>query len=79
MKVGKPNPEGFLKCAQMLNANPKECVVIEDAPSGIEAARRAGMKAVGLWTNHGRNYNLSNADLIVKSLKELNLKKLESL
>lgn len=45
---GKPEPDIFLKAAEMLGAEPARCVVFEDAPFGIEAARRAGMRAVAI-------------------------------
>lgn len=48
----KPHPEVFLKAAQQLGVSPSECVVFEDSPKGIEAARRAGMKAVGIASYH---------------------------
>ncbi len=46
----KPDPEIFLTAAQMLGLPPEECVVFEDALAGLEAARRAGMKTVGVTT-----------------------------
>lgn len=45
---GKPDPEGYLRAAQMLQVEPARCVVVEDAPAGVEAGRRAGMLAVGV-------------------------------
>jgi HAD superfamily hydrolase (TIGR01509 family) len=48
---GKPDPEIFLKAADALQVHPSGCVVFEDAISGIEAAGRAGMKAVALTTS----------------------------
>jgi beta-phosphoglucomutase family hydrolase len=50
--TSKPNPEVFLKAAEKLGVAPDRCVVFEDAPKGIEAARRAGMKAVGISSYH---------------------------
>lgn len=47
---GKPNPEIFLKSAQLLGIEPARCLVFEDALGGIEAARRAGMDAVMICT-----------------------------
>lgn len=44
----KPDPEVFLKAAEYLNLNPADCLVVEDAVAGIEAAKRAGMDAVGM-------------------------------
>ena len=47
---GKPDPEIFLRAAEKLGAAPADCVVFEDAPAGIEAARRAGMTCVIVTT-----------------------------
>jgi beta-phosphoglucomutase len=47
---GKPHPDVFLKAAEKLGMNPADCIVFEDAPMGVEAARRAGMKAVVITT-----------------------------
>jgi beta-phosphoglucomutase-like phosphatase (HAD superfamily) len=49
---GKPEPAIFLEVARRLGVNPARCIVFEDAPLGIEAARRAGMRAVGICTGH---------------------------
>ena len=49
---GKPEPDIFLKAAQMLGVAPAECIVFEDAPFGIDAARRAGMHAVAICSTH---------------------------
>ena len=48
----KPDPEVFLKAASGLRIAAENCVVFEDAPKGIEAAARAGMKAVGITSYH---------------------------
>ena len=53
VRHSKPDPETFLKAAQLLNLKPGECVVFEDAPKGVEAAANAGMAAVVLTTMHG--------------------------
>ncbi len=52
--AGKPEPAIFLEAAKRLGFAPSECVVFEDAPFGIEAARRAGMRAVALTTTHSK-------------------------
>jgi beta-phosphoglucomutase-like phosphatase (HAD superfamily) len=49
---GKPEPAIFLEVARRLGVAPAHCIVFEDAPLGIEAARRAGMHAVGICTGH---------------------------
>ena len=50
--VSKPNPEVFLRCAELLGVPPADCLVFEDVPKGAEAARNAGMAAVVLTTTH---------------------------
>ncbi|MEN9587470.1 MAG: hypothetical protein RIT15_1045 [Pseudomonadota bacterium] len=50
--AGKPEPAIFLEAAKRLGFAPSECVVFEDAPFGIEAARRGGMQAVAITTTH---------------------------
>jgi beta-phosphoglucomutase len=49
---GKPNPDVFLRAAERAGAAPSRCVVFEDAPVGIQAAKAAGMRAVGVATTH---------------------------
>jgi beta-phosphoglucomutase len=70
VRRGKPDPECFLLAAARLGVAPARSVVIEDAPAGIEAARRAGMKAVALVGSHPPE-KLRGADLIVSNLEEL--------
>ncbi len=69
----KPDPEIFLTAAQMLGIAPTECVVMEDSISGIEAAKRAGMKVVGLATTFSAEELAQRAtpDKIVKDFTEL--------
>lgn len=52
VEAGKPDPEGFLRGAALLGRAPEQCLVFEDAPSGVAAARAAGMRAVALTTTH---------------------------
>ena len=49
---GKPEPAIFLEAARRMRVHPQACIVFEDAPLGIEAARRAGMRAVALCTSY---------------------------
>lgn len=72
---GKPDPQIFLLAARRLGKNPKECVVVEDAQAGIEAAKRAGMCAIGI----GRADTLNDADLVVRGLNRLTVDKLLNL
>jgi HAD superfamily hydrolase (TIGR01509 family) len=50
--AGKPQPDLFLEAARRVGIPPAECIVFEDAPFGIEAAKRAGMRAVAICTTH---------------------------
>lgn len=72
----KPNPDLFLRAAQEINANPKNCIVIEDAPNGIAAAIKAEMKVVALFTNFHTKNELSDANLIINNLDEIKYEKL---
>jgi HAD superfamily hydrolase (TIGR01509 family) len=50
--AGKPDPAGYLAAAQRLGAIPGDCLVVEDVPAGVAAARAAGMPVVGITTTH---------------------------
>ena len=69
---GKPNPEIYLKTAELLNRNPETCIVIEDSLSGVEAAVKAGMKVIGITTTHNEN-ELSDTDFVINDFSELNI------
>jgi beta-phosphoglucomutase len=64
---GKPDPQVFLVAAARLGVGPSGCVVVEDAPAGTEAARRAGMRCVGVLSSHDG----LEADIVVRTLEEL--------
>jgi len=64
---GKPDPEVYLTAAARLGASPENCIVVEDAAAGIEGARRAGMRSIGV-THDG---NHLQADVVVESLDQL--------
>ena len=70
VNLGKPNPAVFLLAAKKLGVQPQECVVIEDAPNGVRAAKNAGMKCIAITTNHARE-ELREADKIIDSFGEL--------
>lgn len=67
----KPDPEVFLKGAELLNLSPADCVVFEDAQAGIEAAHRAGMRCVGI----GDSVTLREADTVVGEFLDLSIEK----
>ena len=66
----KPDPALFLFAAERLGVRPERCLVIEDAPNGIEAARRAGMRCVGLTSTY-EAARLAAADWVVDSFAEI--------
>jgi beta-phosphoglucomutase family hydrolase len=67
---GKPDPEVFLVAAGQLGVPARDCLVFEDAHVGLEAARAAGMKVVGVATTHPAD-SLQDADRVVMRLDEL--------
>jgi HAD superfamily hydrolase (TIGR01509 family) len=72
---GKPHPDIFLEAAKRLGVSPAECLVFEDAPLGVEAARRAGMKAVALTTTMGADAftGFDNVVAVVPDLLDVHL------
>lgn len=72
---GKPHPDVFLAAAEKMCVEPRQCVVVEDAPAGIEAARRAGMPSLGVLTTHVK----LKADWVVPTLDRLPLDFFEKL
>jgi len=78
VKKKKPEPDIFLLAAKKAGAEPAECVVIEDALSGVKAACKAGMRVVGV---QGEDYPkaVGKADLVISSFDELTIEKLRGL
>lgn len=70
---GKPYPDAFLLAAERLRVQPARCIVFEDAALGLEGARRAGMRTIGVLTTH----EMLDADVVVKSLADLTPEALE--
>lgn len=68
----KPEPDLFLYAAAQLAVPPERCLVVEDSPRGLEAARRAGMPSIGLATTHEPEL-LAGADQVVRSFAEIQL------
>ncbi len=71
----KPDPEVFIKAAELLNVPPTDCIVFEDSQAGIEAANKAGMVTIGI----GDKKTLNKADYIFKDFTEINESFLEKL
>jgi HAD superfamily hydrolase (TIGR01509 family) len=68
VRRGKPDPEVYLVAASRVGVQPARCIVVEDAAAGIEGARRAGMRSIGVERS-GKDLA---ADIMVKSLDLLN-------
>lgn len=75
----KPHPEVYLTVANKLNILPENCVVFEDAKSGIQAAKAGNMKAIGYLNKHNTPEELSEADALIHDFSEINYKKLSCL
>ncbi|MCQ2958949.1 MAG: beta-phosphoglucomutase [Bacteroidales bacterium] len=71
----KPNPEVFLKGAELIGVNPQNCVVFEDAISGVEAAKNGGMFCIGV----GSAEILKKADFCINSFTQMSLERLNEL
>lgn len=69
---GKPHPEPYLKGAELLKVRPEECLVIEDAPAGIQSARAGGMKVIGITSTYPES-QLSAADAVVRRLGQIHI------
>jgi beta-phosphoglucomutase len=82
--ISKPNPEAFLRAWSLLKANadgqiePEDCLVIEDSVHGVHGAHAAGMKCLAVTNSYSAEL-LAEAELIVSSLSDLSMEKIESL
>jgi beta-phosphoglucomutase-like phosphatase (HAD superfamily) len=72
----KPDPEIYLKAADKLGVNPKDCITFEDTVSGIKSAKNAGMYVIALTTTHGAD-ELISADWVIGSFKEVSVENLK--
>jgi len=75
---GKPEPDVFLIAARQSSVKPQNCLVIEDAPVGIQAAKNAGMICIALTTTHKKD-ELIEADLILEDLSSLSMQQIKDL
>ncbi|MFY0601508.1 MAG: HAD family phosphatase [Cyclobacteriaceae bacterium] len=74
---GKPDPEVYLKCAEAIGRKPENCIVFEDAVSGIKAGKSAGAKVIALATSHKREE--LEADLIIDNFEGFTLNDVKSI
>lgn len=79
VKNGKPNPEIFLNTAKKMGLKPSSCIVIEDAENGVKAANAAGMKCIAIKGHNIGHQDLSSANIIIRSFKELSMDQVEML
>jgi HAD superfamily hydrolase (TIGR01509 family) len=68
---GKPAPDVFLAAARALNVEPSDCLVLEDAPNGVQAAKAAGMTCIAVPDHSVARLDLSQADKVVTSLHDV--------
>lgn len=73
VKLGKPNPDIFLKAAEFLHIQPEKCLVFEDSFSGIQAAMNAGMQVVAIATTHKKEEHDATLTIISNFKELLNL------
>jgi len=74
---GKPDPECYLIAAQKLGVSPEECVVFEDAPSGILSGKNAGMKVIAVSSPYVKGDEaFQKADVVVDMLEKITLEKI---
>ncbi len=71
VKQGKPAPDIFLTAARKLNATPKNCIVIDDSRSGVNAGKNAGMTTIGFFSAGHSQDEYENADYVVHSFEEI--------
>lgn len=76
VKRSKPEPDIFIFAAEKLGVNAENCIVIEDSHNGVIAAKKAGMKCVGINSDPEGTQDISMADLVINSFKEVNYNKL---
>ena len=72
VNAGKPAPDGYLLAARRLNVKPSDCVVVEDAPAGIQAGKAAGMRVIAITSSISTEY-LNQADVIIQQLADIEL------
>ncbi len=73
VRSGKPDPEGYLAAAARLGRAPHDCIVVEDAPLGVEAAQAGGMRAIAVATTYPPEA-FSGPAAIVRALRALTLR-----
>ena len=75
----KPEPDIFLVALDKMGIEPERCLVFEDSESGIEAAKGAGMKVIGIYRDNKHLKTLNNADLLKDSFDKISLEEISNL
>ncbi|MCD6133389.1 MAG: beta-phosphoglucomutase family hydrolase [Deltaproteobacteria bacterium] len=78
IKRGKPHPDAFLLAIDRLNSTPERCVVFEDAVLGVEAAKTAGTKCIGI-DRYNNPERLKEADLVISDVSQISIEQLKQL
>lgn len=68
---GKPAPDVYLEAARVLGVSPEDCYVLEDSRNGVLAAKKAGMRCIGYRNPNSGNQDLSAADVVVDSIRDI--------
>jgi HAD superfamily hydrolase (TIGR01509 family) len=79
VKRGKPYPDVYLEAAKRLKVDPKNCLVLEDAETGVISGKAAGMTVIAVQNQYTINQDHSKADIVTDSLLKINEKMLQSL
>lgn len=77
LKASKPHPEIFIKAAEASGYSPDECMVIEDATNGVEAAKSAGIFCIAFDSKHSKNQDYSKADLVIANFEEIRYERIK--
>ncbi len=78
IKKGKPDPEIYLLVAKALGFAPERCLVFEDSLSGVEAARRAGCKVIGVSTTHSPE-ELTDTELVIADFTQISIEQIKAM
>lgn len=79
VKESKPHPEIFLKVSESVGIDPRLCIVIEDSYNGVIAAKSAKMKCIGYINPNSGNQDLSKADIVIRSFRDISVISIKSM
>lgn len=79
LEASKPHPEIFIKAAEATGFSQEECLIIEDATNGIEAAKAAGIYCVAFDSEHSNNQDYSKADFVINDFEDIHFEKVNAI